>query len=217
MSLDDFAEQSVDQQAGEGQQSQSTDDGYSWNSNWHIYPEGYWQDVDPEYFGEGTPNQYPLMEVPERLAAEIEIISDDDVVEDVVEYWFPGKSEQYVEVARITFNDFSTWHLPLRSWDEDYTNTREELVKDYVPEVIRWEAIIEGRDPDEAIEEWDKPWEIEDPEWFSDVGDTGMSEETRKWLNDEIDGLSRVDRKVSSSSEDVELDIDDDDDWTDDW
>jgi len=213
MSLDQF--KSLGNESPEETTSDLSNSGSDWDRNWHLKLEGYWESVDESLFDEDSPNSVPLMAVPEKLAAEIEITDEPEVVEQVAKWWDEERSDQYVEVARILFNDLSTWHIPLRPWSKDYANIREGILKRYVPQVIKWEAILEGKDPDKALEEWDKPWNVKDPEWFNDVDDTGLTEDTRKWLNEDKDWLPHISKEINSNNEEVDLDVEDG--WEDDW
>jgi len=215
MSLDQFRTTTESSSTTSDTESDNNEDSYTWDCNWHVDLQGYWKDVDGRFYSEDTPNEPPLMAVPEKLAAEIHIIDDSEIVQDVAEWWFPEAADEYTEAAKVVFNDFSTWHLPLKPWDKDYENSREHIIKTYVPEVIRWNAILEGENPDKAIEDWNKPWEIDDPDWFDDIEKTEMSEEFRKWCNKNADWLPHIDKKIKSTDE-IELDVEDDN-WEDDW
>lgn len=216
MSLDQFSSIDGDKSDATSDSGNSDEDSYTWDCNWHIDPDGYWDDVDERFFGDGTPNQPPLMEVPEKMAAELHIIDDEDVVQSAAELMFPNHSDEYTQVLRVVYNDLSTWHVPIKDWDDDSEMIMETIVQKYVPEVIKWEAIINGENPQDKLEEWDKPWEFDEPEWWSDMDHTGISEETRKWLNNSVPGVEYVDRKIESSKQEVDLEVEDDD-WTDDW
>lgn len=217
MSLDQFSSVSEHYEDSDSEEEESSENSYSWDCNWHIHPEGYWDGVDERFFGEDTPNQPPLMNVSEKLAAEMEVIDDPDFVKEVGEWWSEREADSYNAVIRVIFNDLSTWHVPVKPWDKDYARTREHTVKRYVPEVIRWEAILNGEDPDKAIAEWDEPWGEHRPEWFDDFEHWEMEEQTRKWFNENADWLPHIDRTIESTEDEVELDVDDDEDWTDDW
>lgn len=209
MSLDQFKSVSLEDHL-------TTSEDTSWDLNWHIKEEGYWDSIGSRFFDEDSPNKPPLMEVPEKLAADLEISDDPELVEEVASYWFPGREDDYVEVVKITYNDFSVWYWPLRPWDEDYENMRDTIVKRYYPQVIKWRAIVRGDDPSKALREMDKPWEEDEPKWFSDVDKTGLSEETRKWLNKNKDWIQHIDREINSREEEIDLGVEDED-WTDDW
>lgn len=215
MSLDQFRSLG-DNQSDTSGASGEPEDVTSWDCNWHIKLDGYWDNVSEKYFGDDTPNQPPLMAVPEKLAAELHIVDDPELVEEVGEFWAQGSPDEYVEVFKIVFNDLSTFHVPLRPWSKDYAMIRDSLVKQYLPEVVKWEAVLDGENPDEVLDNWLPPWEEEDPDWFEDVDKTGLSESTRKWLNEEKNWLPHIDKKIESNGN-VDLDLDEDDDWADDW
>lgn len=218
MSLDQFRTVDGNYEEPSDDDEEVEEDSYSWGCNWHFEPGGYWDNVDEKFFGEDTPNQPPLMAVPEKLAAELHIIDDPDFVEEVGEWWSEREADSYTEVMKIVFNDLSVWHIPLKPWDKDYARVREHHIKQYLPEVIRWQAILDGEDPDQAVKEWEKPWAEWTPKWFSDVGDTEMSESTRKWFNNNARWMPHIDRKVESMGDEVEVELEDeDDDWADDW
>lgn len=217
MSLDQFRSMSDSDQLDESEEVNDDSTDHTWDCNWHLYPGGYWEEVDEKYYGDDSPNQPPLFNVPEKLAAEINVIDDEDIVSEVSEWWNPKRKDDFNEVIQIVFNDFSTWHMPVRPWDEDYSRTRVHIVERYLPDVVKWRAILRGDDPDEVLEQWTPPWEQQKPDWEDDIDNTGFSEDTRQWLNDYASWMPHIDKEVGSESKDVELDIDEDDDWTDDW
>lgn len=189
---------------------------YNWVTDTDVVPHGYSVDVSDKYFGEDTPHEPPVVDVDLKLAADIEIISDEEFAKEVAEWWFPGETEKYIEVAAIIFNDGSIWYIPLASWDNDYEKTRMRIVDDYMSDVVQWKALVRGDNPREALEDWYDWKEPDKVEWLEDMDKTEMSEEQRKWFNENVDWLEHIDRTVESSSSDVELELEDDD-WTDDW
>lgn len=210
MSLDSYAEP-VESETDE------SDDSYTFDCNWHISLDGYWDEVDPKYFGANTPNEPPLMAVPEKLAADMEIIQSDDIIQQLSNWIYNDDASIYTEVLKITFNDFSTWHIPLRPWDKDYARTRANSVKRYMPQIIEWNAIIQGNNPEQALEQFDPPWESNNPEWFDDFQHYEMDEETRKWYNENVDWLAHIDKTIKSDNENIDIDEGENDDWTKDW
>ena len=44
-----------------------------------------------------------------------------------------------------------------------------------------------------------------------------MPEDYRQWFNDNVDWVGHISREIESSSDSVDLDVDEDDSWTDDW
>jgi hypothetical protein len=168
------------------------------------------------FFGEGTMNKPATKEVDEKQAIDINIIQDDAIVEQAAEVWTPEEKDKMVEAIQIVFNDGSTWHWPLRSWDNDPADMRGHYVERYAPEVIRWKAKQNGKDPDKAVRESRFYVETSEPEWVDRVKDTGLSEDARKWFNENAEYLPDLLKKVSSSGDDVELDTDNTD-WTEDW
>lgn len=168
------------------------------------------------FFGDGTVNDPPTKEVDEKKAIDINIVTDDSIVEKAAEMWTPNEKDDMIEAIQIVFNDGSTWHWPLREWDNDPANVRQHFIEDYAPEVIRWKAKKNGEDPQEAFKESMFYTETSEPEWVERLSDVGLSEETRRWFNKNADYLPDLLKKVSSSSDDVDLDVDGDD-WTEDW
>lgn len=207
-------ESSTEQPDAEATES---DDSYSFDCNWHISLDGYWEDVDPSYFGDDTPNEPPIMAVPEKLAADMEVIEDEELIQELVDWMYSDGQEKYSEVLKVTFNDFSTWHIPLRPWDKDYARIRMGAVERYVPEIIKWEAIVKGKNPKKALQEFDAPWEYTEPEWVSDFEHWEMKEDTRKWFNENADWLPYIDKTIKSDGDEVEVELAEDEDWTDDW
>lgn len=216
MSLDHFRTVGEQDITTTGLESSESEVDHPQDCRHYTYLECGWECIDEKYYGEDTPNHPPIMPVSEKVAIGLEPIDDNEVVQEVAKWWDESRADEYVEVIRITFNDLSTWHIPLKPWDEDYARTREHIVRTYLPEVVKWKALVRGKDVQEVLEKWDKPWEESKPEWFEDVSDTGMSETTRKWINKNLSAVPHIDRKVESDGDEVELDVEDDD-WEDDW
>lgn len=168
------------------------------------------------FVGEGTVNDPPSKEVDNKQVIDVNILDDDELVQEAAEMWTPEEEHKMVEVIQLVFNDGSTWHWPLREWDNDPAHTRQHFVEQYVPEVIRWQAKQNGEDPDEAIKESLFHTETSEPDWVERVTDTGLSEESRKWFNKNADYLPDLLKQVSSSADTVDLDTEDTD-WTEDW
>lgn len=191
MSLDHFKSTDdvnvASEETSEQNESEPTDNkpNPTWGDDWHIYPGGYWEDVDEDFFGEGTPNSPPLINVDTKLAAEVHITEDQGVVEEAAEFMFPEEVERYTQAVQIIYNDLSTWLLPLPPWGEDLAGTRDWLVRDIVPEVIQWEAILDGRDPEKALSEWEDGEGVETT-WTDMIDETEMSDEDRKELNNKL-------------------------------
>lgn len=213
MSLDSFSgdnfESNIDAE------EDSSDELNAWDFNWHISRNGYWETVDEKFYTDELPNEPPLMAVPEKLAADMEIIEDPEIVNQVAKYWFPKCEDEYEQVMKITFNDFSVWHEPLLPWEKDYTRARQHLVERYLPEIVKWKAIIECRDVSEALRELKESWEEDEPKWFSDIDKTELSNSARLWLNENASWLPHIDKVIET--EEIDLELDEDDDWTDDW
>lgn len=169
-----------------------------------------------QMFGDSTVNKEPTKEVNEKLAVDINIIKDDELVEQVAEMWTPKVKDKMEEAIQIVFNDGSTWHWPLRPWDKDAAKVRQHFIERYMPQVIRWEAMQNGEDPEEALKESMFYVDTSEPEWVDRIEDTETSEESREWFNNNADYLPDLMKTVSSSANDVDLDVDNDD-WTEDW
>jgi len=174
----------------------------------------FWHDTDTRFYGEGTPNDFPIIAVSELLAARMEIIEDKEWAHKIAQFWNIEDTENISELMKITFNDLRTWHWPLRPWDKDPTKTRQHLVEKYVPEVIRWEAIMEGEDPDEAVLEWENRYEDDSVDFIQLIEETDVSDEDRKWFNNNADWMPLLKRKVEKN-DDVDIDIAEDDSWMD--
>jgi len=190
---------------------------YKWTSEYNIRPRGYSTEVDEEYFGEDTPHKPPVLDVDLKLAADIEIVDDDELVEEVAEYWFPSEKSRYNKAAAIIFNDVSVWYLPLANWDEDYEHTRVKIIDDFIEDIIQWRAIVDGRSPEKALEDWRDWKEPNVKQWVKELDDTELSEEYRNWFNNNVDWVSHISKTIESNSHEVELDLNDEDDWTEEW
>lgn len=174
----------------------------------------FWQDTDTRFYGEDTPNDFPIIAVNELLAARIEIVEDEEWAKEVAQFWNISESRNITELVRITFNDLRTWHWPLRPWDKDPTKTRQHIVEKYVPQVIRWEAILEGEDPKEAVSEWENRHEDNSVDFAEIMDETDMSDEDRKWFNKNADWMPLLKRKVEKN-DDVDINVAEDDSWMD--
>lgn len=190
----------------------------SWTEKWDIEPHGFVNDVDERFFNEDAPHKPPLIDVELKLAADVQIRDDNELVQSVADYWFPHDSERHTEVAEIVFNDISVWYLPLAPWEKDYESTRIKIVDDFIPDIVQWKAITENENPKEALEEW-KEWDKDDDEyeWVELMSETEMEGEIRKWFNEHADWLPYIAKKVKSQANDVEFDDSGDLDWRDSW
>ena len=190
---------------------------YNWLDEYQITPRGFSPDSSLECFGEDTPHKPPMIDVDVKLAADIHIISDEEFAKEVAQWWFPGYTERYVEVAAVIFNDASVWYLPLSTWDDDLEKTRLRLVDEFVPDVIQWKAILNGKNPRKALREWEDKQEPDVYEWEERMDETTISEENRKWFNQHLDHTTHIDREIKSQTNEQELEVEDDMDWTEDW
>lgn len=186
----------------------------NWYDSYDIEPKGFPSTVDRDFFGDDSPHKPPAIEVDVKMAADIHITDDQELVENVTEYWFGEYSERFIEVAKVVFNDGSVWCLPLADWDRDYTNTRIHIIEEYIPDVIQWKAITEDRDPSEALEEFRNLTSDGDYSWTEDVDNTEMTDEQRRWFNNNLEHIEHIDRKVKSKGIDVEITQDVDTSWT---
>jgi len=183
-----------------------------------TYESGDWtSELDERYFTGGSPNDPPAYEVDKREPVDIEILEDESLVEQTAAFMFPGEVDRYTEVARITYNDMSTWHIPLPPWEKDCANFREHIVGTYVAQAIKAQAELDGRDGDEELRQWQIRRGNRDPDWFSDVAKTDMSEENRQWFNENMELVPDIPRTVQSVTSDPVSEVDVDSDWEDDW
>lgn len=215
MSLDSYKDKIGSADYGSDSQVDSDTESIDWDCNWHIDFDGYFDNVDERFFGEDKPHEPPLMEVPERLAAEIDIVENSDFASTVAAQWGFNDNDSYAEVVEVLFNDLSVWRVPVKSWDKDYLNMRDEIVEKYVPQVIKWEAILNGDDPSKALNEWYNDGEPKEPQWVNEIQDTELDEEDRKWLNKNADWLGRIDRKAQSDDRNVDVEVEEDYGWMD--
>lgn len=195
----------------------TTEDEYNWYDEWDIEPQGFSSDVNMDFFDEQSPHKPPVFDVEVKMAADIKITDDGELVDEVVGYWFPEGNDRYEYVAKVVFNDASVWCLPLASWEKDYERTRCRLVEDYIPDVIQWKAIVDGRDPSQALSSFREEYESDDSSWVDDIEEAEMTEEQREWFNRHADWVNHIDRTVESSDNDVNISIEDDTGWEEDW
>lgn len=217
MSLDSFKAQ-TNEQGGVNDNSSNTVDKVSIEDyDWHISMDEYWDDVDERFYGGDTPNEPPLMNVPEKLAADMEYVDDPHYASTIAEQLDFNSPERYGAVITVIFNDFSTWKWPILVGDRELTSEVEHFIEKYIPEIIEWEAIVAGEDPDKALKEWYGERQDDDMSWMEEVSNTSMSDEVRKVFNEEVEWLPHINRTVETNTGMDSVDIDSDDDWTDDW
>jgi|APHM01.1.fsa_nt_gi hypothetical protein len=190
----------------------------NWTEKWEIEPHGFDNEIDGRFFCEEAPHEPPLIDVEMKLASEIKIRDDIDLVESVATYWFPEMPDKYVEVAEIWFNDVSVWYLPLASWSEDCENMRIRIVDDFIPDVIQWKAIVENRSPKDALEQW-REWDSNDNEyqWTSMMEQTEITDELRKRFNENADWLPYMAKTIESEVEIEQTEEPSKTDWEESW
>lgn len=179
-----------------------------WDGEIEELPEGDIGGVSEKYYGEGTPNVPPRLDVPEVLAADIEITSDPSKVEEVADFWFPNETDRYSKVITVYFNDGRTWNWPLPPWDSDSERARKHFIETYVPQIIKWECIKKGEDYKPKLEEFKQNHKITEPDWESLIEETEMSEEDRKWFNNNADWIPHISRKASGDDM-IDIEVDD--------
>jgi hypothetical protein len=194
-----------------------TEDTYKWHDEWNLNPQGFSTNVDDRFFGNDSPNKPPVFDVDVKLAADVVISDDIELASEVAQYWFPEDSERFTQVAIIVFNDASVWHIPLAPSNKDYERTRQTIVDRYIPDVVQWKAILNGNDPAEALEQLKGEIESTEEKWVKELDQTDMSEEQRQWFNDNARWLDHIGRTVESSQDDVDLNVNGEEQWTDDW
>lgn len=182
--------------------------------NWHISLDGYWDDVDKRFYGEDTPNEPPLMNVPEKLAADMDYCDDSDLATEIASQLDFNTPERYEAVITVTFNDFSTWNWPILNGGRKLTSEVIHFIDKYMPQIVKWEAILAGDDPIQAVKEWKGENDPADFSWMDDISNTKLSEPDRKYLNENADWLEHKSRRVDATPD---IDVDSGDDWADDW
>ena len=188
-----------------------------WYNHFNVDPVGLPSSVDLSYFGDDSPHQPPIFDVDVKMAADVEIVEDQDIVRNVAEWWFGKHESRYTKVVKVIFNDISVWYYPLGEDGKDYENIITHVVDRYLPDIVQWKAVVDGDDPREALEEFRRETTEEEPDWVEDLEDTGMSDEYREWFNENLDTIDHIDREVKSRSETEDIDIEVEGDWTDDW
>jgi len=179
---------------------------------WKIKSGGYFESVDDRFYGEDTPNKPPLMPVPDKLAADMDYIQDSGYAMEVATQLDFNTPSRYNSVVRILFNDFSTWNWPILDECDGISSELDHFVNKYIPQIIQWEAIVAGEDPNDAVDEWAKDTTL-DETWMKDVGNTHLTEDQRKFFNDKVEWMEYISKDVESS----EVSVKADGDWTDDW
>lgn len=197
--------------------SSTLDDSIDDNSDWQFSAYGYYDDVDERFYGDGIPNQPPMMSVPEKLAADMEYIEDSKFAKEIAESIPYADYFNQDAVIKIVFNDLSTWHWPIKSIGNGGFNDVEHFVQTYIPEIIQWDAILHGDDPTKRLADWYDEGEQEGVNWSKLMEDVDMSEDKRKWFNNNADWLDKISKKVKKIDSGDELELDEDDDWIDDW
>ena len=190
---------------------------FTWHEYWDVSPQGFSKDPDSRFYGDESPNDPPAIDVDVKMATDIEIEEDSELATRAAETIGMGKPDKYTSVAVVAFNDMSTWHIPLRPWAEDNAEMRMFAVDSFIFDVIQWRAVIEGEDPQKRLDRWLKQFESDEEDWAEDVGDTELTDEQREWFNNHADWVDYIDRKVESNADEVDLDVEDDYSWEDDW
>lgn len=169
-----------------------------------------------KFFSNNLPNTPPSKEVDRKVATDMELISDEDIINSLEEFWHVEDDEDKEVAIKICFNDGSTWYWALPKLSSKTFSRYEYWIERYIPEVIRWKAKQNGKDPNKAVREWEEQRSSESVNWEELLENTGISEETRRWLNRNADWMPRISKKIESRDEEVDLDVDKDEDWTDD-
>lgn len=217
MSLDSFKSTSEDVGGETNLDNTSPTDVSADDVDWHISLDGYWDDVDERFYGEDTPNEPPLMNVPEKLAADMEHIGDEGYASEVADQLEMMVPSEYKSVIRITFNDFSTWNWPLKNTTDEFTDEVKHFIDRYFPEIIQWDAIVRGDDPEEELDNWLNQFDDPDYSWQQDVDNTEMDRKTRVWFNQNASWLPELRKKIKSEANDVDIEQESGDEWMDDW
>lgn len=199
-----------------GSQTNETES-YSWLEQYDINMSACSSYDNEPFEDDSTPHKPPLIDVDLKLASDIEFLEDEELVGEVVDYWFPESKDRLDQVAAVFFNDGSVWYLPTTDWEKDYEGIRTHVVQKFIPEIIQWRAIVNGENPSEALSRHEQGLEPEEPEWEEDVADTEISEEDRMWFNENVDWLPHLDREIKSKSESIDLNVESGDSWADDW
>lgn len=190
----------------------------SWADLHNIEPQGFSTNIGEKFFGDDSPNKTPVVDVDVKLAADIIISDNPELVKEVAEYWFPEDTDRFKSVAKVVFNDGSVWHIPLPDWNKDYEGFRVDLVERFIPDVVQWKALVRGDDPSEALSRFREELNVEhDTSWEKELDDTEYTDEQRKWFNDNLDHVDYLQRTVESTSDSDNLDIGSDSNWEDDW
>lgn len=178
---------------------------------------GWFNGTDSRYYNPDSPNKPPAFKVPKRIAVDIELTTEQHLVQQTAEFWFPSEPERYTEVARITFNDMSVWYFPLPPWSKDYAGTRHHVVKEFVPEVIKARSDKAGMDGDRYKHLWEVRNGLARPHWLEDVDNAELSEANRKWFNENADWIPKIRKTIESQLDEVDIEVEDSYGWEDDW
>jgi len=187
------------------------------DKDWHVSTEKYWSHIDKRFYGPGTPNETPLIDVPAKLAADMEYIDDAELATQVASLLNFSNSESYEAVIRIKFNDFSTWNWPLLVGNREFTDEVKHFIDRYFPEILKWDAIVAGEDPQRAVEEWKDPNAGDNYSWTDDVDQTDMSEETRKYFNENKEWMPEIRKTIKNEVSASDVNVSEDEDWMEDW
>lgn len=193
------------------------DDESLWYEDLHVKPEGFSKNPDGRFYGENSPNDPPAIDVDVKMASDIVLEDNSEKAEEAAELIGFDKPSSYDEVAVVAFNDGSTWHLPIKDWSNDHASMRLMLVDEFIRDIIQWKAVINGEDPLERLSKWESNNNQDNYDWVEDVEDTEMSEEQRKWFNNNAEWVDHLDRVVESDNDSVDMDADDDYSWENDW
>lgn len=217
MSLDSFKSENF-QTLNEESKSCDTESSVDIDDfDWHLSIDGYWDSVDDRFFGSDSPNEPPLMNVPEKLAADVSYIDDSEYATEVATQLSMNSPQRYEAVMRITFNDFSVWNWPLIEGNREYNSQIEHFIDKFMPQILKWEAIVRGDDPTKAVDKWIADDDDSDYSWVEDIDNTDISESLREYFNDEVDWMPHISRVIETSTTSDNDNSSFDDSWTDDW
>lgn len=120
----------------------------------YIDPRKFSGQVNPKQFRDDLPNKGPIIYVDERMASDINYISDSERVIDIAVDLKCPDAHKIGFILEVVMNDLSVVYLPFYPWEKGGGNNVRYMLKSLIPQVRKWDAIVAGKDPKEVDDEW---------------------------------------------------------------
>jgi len=130
-----------------------------------IDPRSFEDQINPRMFKDDLPHKGPVFSVDKRMAADLNIIDNRQRVDEICKQMGYSNTSEQSFVLEVVMNDFSVVYLPFRPIEGTGGGMLSDTLKTLVPEVKKWDAIINGDDPSEVEDEWELDLDTEYPDY----------------------------------------------------